>query len=178
MGVAYRRLAVLEAIEDWLMHAKNANVCLLEPDGVPEHKTGDSMAERLIGGKEIVLVVEDEQFVLNWAREALQLLGYTVLSAQDPRDAVTISQTYAGPIHLLLTDVVLPRIDGRSLYERLLESRPGMKVIFMSGYTSSLLEHYNVAMADPHFLQKPFALESLAKKIREALTESEKAQHA
>ncbi len=177
MGITSRHLAVLEAVDEGLMQVRSANVCRLKVDDVPEHMTGDSRAEPLIGGKETVLVVEDEQIVLNWAQEALQLLGYTALSAKDPRDAVTISRMHAGPIHLLLTDVVLPRIDGRSLYERLLESRPGMKVIYMSGYASGLLEHYSVAIGDPHFLQKPFALESLAKKIREALAESERAQH-
>lgn len=177
MGVTSRHLSMLETVDEGLMQVRSANVCLSKVDDVPERKTGDSKAEPLIGGKETVLVVEDEQIVLNWAQEALQLLGYTALSAQDPRDAVTISRMHAGPIDLLLTDVVLPGIDGRSLYERLLESRPGVKVIYMSGYASGLLEHYNVAIADPHFLQKPFALESLAKKIREALAESEKAQH-
>lgn len=176
MGVTYRYLAVLKPIEDWLTQVKNAGERVFEADDVPEPMTGDSKAERLVGGKETVLVVEDEQFVLNWAIEALQLLGYTALWAQDPREAINISHTHAGPIHLLVTDVVMPRIDGRSLYERLLESRPEMKVVYMSGYASSLLEHYNVATGDPHFLQKPFALEDLAQKIREALGGPKKAQ--
>jgi two-component system, cell cycle sensor histidine kinase and response regulator CckA len=178
MGVTCRHISANETVVGELRQGTSVSVCLPGGIDVPHQMFGDSRAEPLMGGNETVLVVEDEEIVLNWAREALQLLGYSALSAQDPRDAITISHTHTGPIHLLLTDVVLPRVDGRSLYERLLESRPGMKVIYMSGYASSLLEHYKVGIADPHFLQKPFALESLAKKIREALAESEKAQHA
>ena len=119
-----------------------------------------------------MLVVEDEQLVLKWACEALRMLGYTLLAARDPGEAIKIGQRYVGPIHLLLTDVVLPRMDGPSLSRRLSEVRPAMKALYMSGYSGNPDDHHDIALAGRDFLRKPFTLERLAKKIREVLDEA------
>jgi two-component system, cell cycle sensor histidine kinase and response regulator CckA len=131
----------------------------------------DAATDLQIGGTETVLVVEDEQIVLEWAIEALRMLGYTILSARDPGEAIRIAHRYAGPIHLLLTDVVLPSMDGPTLAKRLSRVRPGMKAVYMSGYTGNRIDRYEVAQGGPYFLGKPFTVESLSQKIREVLDE-------
>jgi len=122
-------------------------------------------------GKETVLVVEDEDLVRDLACEALQMLGYSVLRAGDPDQALDISSQYEGPIHLLLTDVVLPRMDGRTLFIRLTSQRPATRALYVSGYTEDFIVHHGVLHRGVHFLQKPFTLESLAIKVREVLDE-------
>jgi two-component system, cell cycle sensor histidine kinase and response regulator CckA len=131
----------------------------------------DASTHLRVGGTETVLVVEDEQIVLDWAIEALRMLGYTILSARDPGEAIRIAHRYAGPIHLLLTDVVLPRMDGPTLAKRLSRVRPGMKAVYMSGYTGNRVDRYEFAQGGPYFLGKPFTVESLSQKIREVLDE-------
>ncbi len=123
------------------------------------------------GGKETVLVVEDERIVLEGASEALRMLGYTILAAREPGEAIEVAHRYAGPIHLLLTDLVLPKMDGASLCQRLSKIRPGMKVLYMSGYAGNPLDGYEIVPARSHFLRKPFTVQSLSLKIREVLDE-------
>jgi two-component system cell cycle sensor histidine kinase/response regulator CckA len=120
-------------------------------------------------GTETVLVVEDEACVLSLTSDALQLLGYKTLTAEDPRKAREISSRYDGPIDLLLTDVVLPQMDGRSLYGKLSEGRPEMKVLFMSGHTDDFIVHHGVLDEGVYFLRKPFTLQALGRKIREVI---------
>jgi PAS domain S-box-containing protein len=134
--------------------------------------TTGASAELQVGGKETLLVVEDERIVLEWISEALRMLGYTVLVAREPGEAVRIGHRYAGPIHLLLTDVVLPRMDGPSLAKRLSRVRPEMKALYMSGYATNPVDRHEVVKAGPCFLRKPFTVQSLSQKIREILDES------
>jgi PAS domain S-box-containing protein len=122
--------------------------------------------------KETILVVEDEEIVRNLAVEVLETLGYSTLSARDPDHAQAISQSYEGPIHLLLTDVVLPQMDGRSLYRRLSASRPEMKVLYVSGYTENFIMHHGVLDQGVQFLAKPFTVDVLAKRIRHILAKA------
>ncbi len=122
-------------------------------------------------GNETVLVVEDEEVVRKLACEALQMLGYTTLAAADPDEARSVSSEHKGVIHLLFTDVVLPQMDGRSLFKCLAPSRPEMKVIFVSGYTENFIVHRGVLDQGVHFMQKPFNLDMLARKVREVLDE-------
>jgi PAS domain S-box-containing protein len=124
-------------------------------------------------GTETVLVVEDDEIVLRLACEALEILGYTVLSASHPLEAVQIGKEYQGPIQLLLTDVVLPQMDGPSLFRVLLHERPTLKVLYVSGYASNFIVHHGVLDPGVHFLQKPFTVEDLAAKIRETLGDGE-----
>jgi signal transduction histidine kinase/CheY-like chemotaxis protein len=120
-------------------------------------------------GQETLLVVEDEEAVRNLVCDALELNGYALLSSGDPEEALEICNTYRGTIDLILTDVVLPRMDGRSLYQRLAKTRPEMKVVFMSGYAEDAIVHHGVLDPGLHFLQKPFTINVLVAKVREVL---------
>jgi PAS domain S-box-containing protein len=124
-------------------------------------------------GREIVLLVEDEDIVRDLARLVLLQRGYTVLEARDGEEAIQICEQHEGPVHLIVTDVVMPGgMSGRQLAERLATLRPGMKVLYMSGYTDNAIAHHGVLEPGMAFLQKPFAPEALARKVREALDAS------
>ncbi len=121
------------------------------------------------GGDETVMVVEDEEIVRNVACEVLEMLGYTVFSAAEPETALKISQQHQGPIHLLLADVVLPRMDGASLFSRLSSTRSETRVLYVSGYPERSFIRRGVLTPGTDFLQKPFSFESLGHKVREVL---------
>src|SRR5580704_1941615 len=120
-------------------------------------------------GRETVLLVEDEVTVLRLAREYLELQGYTVIDAGDPATAILISNAHAGPIHLLLTDVVMPGMTGRELANHLAPRRPEMRVLYMSGYTENAIGRNGTLDAGIILLQKPFTLLTLKEKVREVL---------
>jgi PAS domain S-box-containing protein len=137
---------------------------------------GESAAERVEaeagttrGGTETVLVVEDEAAILELARESLEQLGYTVLTAGSPGEAIRLTHERAGPIQLLITDVVMPQMNGRQLAERLTAARPGLKCLYMSGYTADAIAHRGVLEEGVRFIAKPFSLSVLAAKVREML---------
>ncbi len=120
-------------------------------------------------GTETVLLVEDDEAVRALARKMLAAHGYTVLAAPSGVDALELAASHAGPIHLLVTDVVLPGISGRELAARFESVRPGLKVLYTSGYTDEAVVHHGVLDAGIAFLQKPFSSGSLARKVRETL---------
>ncbi|MBI5570847.1 MAG: PAS domain S-box protein [Desulfomonile tiedjei] len=120
-------------------------------------------------GNETVLLVEDEEIVRTLASEALEILGYHTLPASDPREAIAICNAYEGTIHLLLSDVVLPQMDGRSLFAALSTKRPGLKVLYVSGYTENFIVHHGVLDKGVHFMHKPFNIDNLARKVRQIL---------
>ncbi|MBI5571252.1 MAG: PAS domain S-box protein [Desulfomonile tiedjei] len=122
-------------------------------------------------GTETILVVEDEAIVRDLACEALEMLGYSCLAAATPLDAITLTDAYEAPIHLLLTDVVLPQMDGRSLFNKLSPTRPDMKVLYVSGHTEDFVVHHGILERGVHFMQKPFNVDALARKLREILDE-------
>jgi CheY-like chemotaxis protein len=126
------------------------------------------------GGTETVLLVEDEDEVRALARELLEGLGYTVLEACRPREAMRRAEQHLGPIHLLLTDVVMPELNGRRLAEHLMPRRAGMKVLYMSGYADDAIVRHGVLEPGTRFLEKPFSADTLADKVREVLDETEK----
>ncbi|HEY8483458.1 MAG TPA: response regulator, partial [Longimicrobiales bacterium] len=121
------------------------------------------------GGSEVVLLVEDEEAVRALVRKVLQRNGYRVLEAAEWSEALAIFHSYEGPIHLLLTDVVMPELSGRELAERLSQLRPEMKVLFMSGYTDDEIFRHGVLNAGAAFIGKPFSPQELAQKVREVL---------
>jgi len=120
-------------------------------------------------GTETVLLVEDEIGVRQLARAILKHHGYRVLEAADAKEAIRLAQQARGPIHVLLTDVIMPLMSGRELVEQIKLLRADIRVIYMSGYTDDVLAYRGDLGADINFLQKPFAPEALAKKVREAL---------
>ena len=118
-------------------------------------------------GNETVLVVEDEAVVRRLTCEMLENVGYTVMRASDPVQAIDLCREHSGPIDLLLTDVVMPQMDGRSLYRQLSPERPEMKVLYVSGYTEDAIVHHGVLDHDVNFLQKPFTVFGLTSKVRD-----------
>ena len=122
-----------------------------------------------IRGSETVLLVEDAEPLRKLANMFLRDSGYNVLTAADGGEALEVARNHAGPIHLLLTDVVMPGINGRVLAERLAPRQPGMKVLYMSGYTDSFIAGHGVLEAGTHLLHKPFTQDVLARKVREVL---------
>jgi len=113
--------------------------------------------------------VEDEDRVRDFTREMLERHGYTVLEAGHPGQALRLAADHAGPIHLLLTDVVMPEMSGRHLADRLTALRPEMKILYMSGYTEDGIVHHGVIGAGRAFLQKPFRGDVLACEVRRVL---------
>jgi PAS domain S-box-containing protein len=132
-------------------------------DGQPDSRT-------LPRGTETILLVEDEKGVRELAREYLEMSGYTVIEAEDGHTALELASLHAGPIQLLMTDVVMPGISGRELAVRVAKIRPGIKILYMSGYTDQSVVHHGILETDAVLLQKPFTLVTLASKLREILT--------
>jgi CheY-like chemotaxis protein len=120
-------------------------------------------------GDETILLVEDEPAIRKITRLMLEKLGYTVLIASAPDEAIRLVQSYADRIDLLITDVIMPGMNGRDLAEKLLALHPHLKCLFMSGYTANVIAHHGVLDKEIHFLQKPFFMKDLALKIREML---------
>ncbi len=120
-------------------------------------------------GVETVLLVEDDEGVRAGALAILGRRGYTLLTARNATEALALHERHAGPIHLVLTDVVMPGMNGRALAERLTALRPELRVLYMSGYTDSTIAHHGVLDPDAYFIQKPFTPDSLSRKVREVL---------
>ncbi len=123
----------------------------------------------LLRGTETVLLVEDDDVVRGLMRTVLERHGYTVLEASQGIEALQLSSQHQGPLHMLLTDVVMPHMNGRQLYSQLAAHRPGLKVLYMSGYTGGAIAHLGELEPEAAFLQKPFPAEALARKLREVL---------
>ncbi|HVY45607.1 MAG TPA: ATP-binding protein [Minicystis sp.] len=119
-----------------------------------------------LGGRETVLLVEDDALVRQYARKALQRHGYSVIEASNGGEAVLIVEEHEGPIHLLITDVVMPRLSGRRVAERIGRLRPGVRVLYMSGYSA---EEVALRGGAADLLEKPIAPEALLRKVREVL---------
>jgi len=120
-------------------------------------------------GTETVLVVEDEEQLLDLAKSSLELYGYNVFTAKSPGDAIVLCERSSQKFDLLITDVVMPGMNGKELKERLETLKPEMKVIYMSGYTADVVAHRGILDASVNFLQKPFTPLALARKVREVL---------
>lgn len=136
---------------------------------VQKRKWVDDRDEDLLG-TETVLLVEDDDMVRNLVNRILRSNGYYVLEANSGKAALSICETYSEGIHLLLSDVVMPKMSGLELRNQLIKLRPDIKVLFMSGYTDDSMTQNEVLDADTAFIEKPFTPDGLAKKIREILT--------
>jgi len=143
-------------------------IYLPEVDATAERTTAVAGA-RAPRGTETVLLVEDAAAVRAVTKQVLERQGYVVLEAPDGEAALRLAQQHRGPIHLLLTDVVMPRVSGRELAERLTQVRPDMRVLYASGYTDDSVVRHGILELGTAYLQKPFSPESLARKVRDVL---------
>jgi signal transduction histidine kinase/CheY-like chemotaxis protein len=124
---------------------------------------------KLQPGSETVLLVEDEQIVRDMTREILQESGYQVLEAKHGQEALSVAEQHTGPIHLMLSDVVMPQMSGRELAAQLTPLRKDMRVLYMSGYTDDAIVHHGVLDEGMAFIEKPFTPNALARKVRDVL---------
>jgi PAS domain S-box-containing protein len=140
-------------------------------EGEPEERgTKGGMRNQLSRG-ETVLVVEDEDSILQLCKRILVELGYSVLTANTPEEAIHLTKTHEKEIHLLITDVVMPMMNGQVLAKHLQSICPAIKILFMSGYTANVIAHHGVLEKGIHFVPKPLSRQILAAKVREALDE-------
>ncbi len=139
--------------------------------GTTGQETGEGVGGPAEGGRETILLVEDERSILQMATRMLQSLGYSVLTASTPGEAIRLAEVPDGEIHLLITDVIMPEMNGLALAERLLTVNNRIKCLFMSGYTSDIIDNQGLLVEGMHFIQKPFSKKELAAKIREVLNE-------
>ena len=123
-------------------------------------------------GSETILIVEDEDLVRTITAKVLKLQGYKILQAATPAEALLLCEQYNKPIHLLITDIVMPQMNGRELSERVQKQMPSVKVLFMSGYTDDQIIQHGVFDSELEFLQKPFSPTNLTKKVRHILDHS------
>ena len=138
----------------------------------------ETTLSKTLRGTETVLLVEDETALRTLTSSVLETCGYTVLEAKHGGEALDISQHHEGAIDLLLTDVVMPGISGRVLADQLVQLRPQIKVVYMSGYTGQTVGAHGILDPGSLFLQKPFTRDALARKLREALDEGQKSASA
>ncbi|MBI5590961.1 MAG: response regulator [Deltaproteobacteria bacterium] len=129
----------------------------------------EPLPDELAHGDETILLVEDNEMVRMLACTMLQSLGYQVIVAENPDQCTKLAGEHKSPISLLLTDVVMPGMNGRDLFDRLRLSLPDLKVLFMSGYTSNVIMHHGVVDEGMHFIQKPFSMHTLSQKVRHVL---------
>jgi len=135
----------------------------------PEAADSPIVREPLPKGTETILLVEDDPSLRELGREILAEQGYGVLEASAGKMALELARAHAAPIHLLLTDLVMPGMSGRELAERVTKVHPEAKVLFMSGYTDDALGSQGTLAQDAAFVGKPFTLDGLLRKVREAL---------
>jgi CheY-like chemotaxis protein len=121
------------------------------------------------GGGETILLVDDEPSVLKMTKRVLEEMGYIVLAAGTAREAIRLAGEHASEIHLLLTDVVMPGMNGRDLAENLLTLYPHLKYLLMSGYTANIIGHEGALGAGVNFIEKPFSMQDLSVKLRQVL---------
>jgi two-component system cell cycle sensor histidine kinase/response regulator CckA len=143
----------------YLPHELAATVSAPRPSTVPRRSTGT----------ETILVVEDEDALRAVVKRILAAAGYAVMTAADGDEALRICAQHPGPIHLLLTDVVMPGMSGRALADELSKTRPALPALYMSGYTDTAIVHHGVLDTETHFLSKPFTAADLTQAVREAL---------
>jgi PAS domain S-box-containing protein len=150
-------------------HGTRFTIHLPRHSGKTEQARGIEAEGPALRGQETILLVEDEPASLKLITKMLERQGYSVLAAGTPGEAIRVAREHSGEIHLLLTDVVMPEMNGRDLARRLLSLYPNLKRLFASGYTANVIAHQGVLDEGMHFIQKPFSRKELAAKVREAL---------
>jgi len=136
---------------------------------LPSDEAAEKSPPESVGGEETILIVEDDADVLEVAQTVLTRFGYTVLTAKGPNDARRIMETHPGSIHLLITDVIMPEMNGKQLGDLMKQSRPDLRILFMSGYTANIIAKHGILDKDIAFIQKPFSVQTLLEKVRTVL---------
>lgn len=134
-----------------------------------EHGPGKDQVQIAAKGEETILLVEDESSILEMTAQMLKRLGYNLMTASRPGEAIRLAEKYDGDIHLLMTDVVMPEMNGRDLAKNILALYPNISRLFISGYSADVIAHHGVLDDGINFLQKPFSRQDLSDKIRKAL---------
>jgi PAS domain S-box-containing protein len=143
-------------------------ICLPQSDA-PAAPAPPRKQTRSLRGDETILLVEDEEQILNLGRRILSQYGYRVLAAQNPVAALKLAEQHPDPIQLLITDIIMPGMNGKELKLKIEALKPGIRCIFMSGYTADVIAHHGVMDEGIVFLQKPFAVDTLTRKVREVI---------
>ena len=138
-------------------------------DEVLEMVSPSNKVEKAERGSQTILIVEDDAALLQVTLQSLENVGYAILAAQSPAEAIQISESHSGPIHLMVTDVIMPGMSGAQLATHLSALRPGMKVLYVSGYTDDTIVCHGVLEPGLAFLQKPFSPKALARKVGEVI---------
>jgi CheY-like chemotaxis protein len=141
-------------------------------ENTPDRIQGSPVMDELLRGQETILLVEDQDEVRDMARDILEMSGYSVLEARNGAEAVRLCEQHAGPIEVLVTDVVMPQMSGRQLADRLVSGRPDLKVLYMSGYTDEAIAPHGILDPGVAFLPKPFSPDALSQKVREVLEQA------
>jgi len=157
------------SVESGLGRGSRFTLYLPRVEGAVEPAPAAMTVPEPLGGAETLLLVEDEEGVRGLVREILGMHGYTVLEARHPGEALLIAERHEGPIHLMVTDVIMPEMSGRDLAGRLALPRPDMRVLYISGYAADVIGHHSVLESGTYFLPKPFAPDVLVRKVREVL---------
>ncbi len=152
-------------------HGSTFRIYLPRHMGKAEQLRAQGPHEPASRGHETVLFVEDERAILKLGKAMLESLGYRVLTAGTPGEAIRLAEEHPSEIHLLVTDVVMPEMNGRDLAKRILTLYPGIKRLFMSGYTANVIAHRGVLAEGVHFMEKPFSQQDIASKVRETLND-------
>ncbi len=143
---------------------------VVEPEAAAGDGPDDQAAERpLLGSGETILLAEDEEMPRQLTARALNQLGYRVITANDGAHALEVAREHVGPIHLLLSDVLMPRLTGPELYRELIQERPQLRVVYLSGYTGSTIVDHGMLAEGVQFLQKPVSVRKLARKVHQVL---------
>ncbi len=150
-------------------HGTTFRIYLPTVDGTPADDAAGVAEGNALKGCETVLAVEDDREILGLIRSMLETLGYRVMTASTPKDAIDLAARHGRSIDLLISDVVMPEMNGRQLARRLGEITPGLKCLFISGYTANVIAHHGVLDPGVHFVQKPFSINDLAVKVKEAI---------
>jgi PAS domain S-box-containing protein len=154
-------------------HGTTFKLYLPRHQSTPLPLTRDEVVALVTRGRETILLVEDEAAILKAAKRMLEQLGYVVLAANSAAEAVRLAKEHTGHLHLLMTDVIMPEMNGRDLAKNLLSLYPDLKRVFMSGYTADVIAHHGVLEDGVHFLQKPFSKADLAATLRRALDDDD-----
>lgn len=157
-------------VESLVSKGTTVHICLPRQEGDDTQAIDESSSEDRLLGSETILVVEDEKAILKILRLMLEGQGYRVLAASSPREAFDIVKKNEFEIHLLLTDVIMPEMNGRDMADRLISLYPKLKILFMSGYTADHISKHGVLNEGVHFIQKPFSNGELNARIRDIMS--------